>query len=146
MGKCIATPIDDFKAFPTPLCSHLYKYHKYGNYDKALYVVSPTTSPKANLKEVLTFHQAELTPPLLPHTPTKTFVQISRIDIEGPRTKLFIFFFSCVLRENKREGRKQKGLEEKGRKQKAEWGNKEGMHFNFLLRCVYFPCIEMHQK
>ena len=65
-----------------------------------------------------------------------TFVQISSKDIEGPRTKLFIFFFSCVLRQYKREGRKQKG----------EGGNKEGLNFNSLVRCVDFLCIEMHKK
>ena len=38
--------------------------------------------------------------------------QISSIYIEGPRTKLFIYFFSCVLGEQKREKRTERSKKE----------------------------------
>ena len=42
----IDAPIDDFKAFPTPFRFCLSKSHKYGNYDKVLYIASSYASLK----------------------------------------------------------------------------------------------------
>ena len=74
---CIVTPIDDFKASPTPYCSCLSKSHNHGNYGKVPYIVLSCHQPhKAILKALLTSYQTELAPPPLPRTSTKGFVQV----------------------------------------------------------------------
>ena len=74
---CIVTPIDDFKASPTPYCSCLSKSHNHGNYGKLPYIVLSCHQPhKAILKALLTSYQTELAPPPLPRTSTKGFVQV----------------------------------------------------------------------